>query len=301
MKKDNKCINLIKSLADIEIVKTKFLGAGSYGRVYKCTDINGKAYALKLYSEPGILDNEVASLKALAKNHSVKIPEIYFYGKNKNDDCILMEYIEGKNAFINLKLIFAPKKAKKKFADEVIDGLLAIHNIKADKFGFLDNPQYDNWTDYYKVFAQNIYQTAIEKNKQNKFDTYILDAMEKAWKHFDYIFSDAVREACLIHGDLNVMNIMVDKKLKVAAFIDPLNSIYADREYDLFQLRNLTGNLFGLYENYKSKYSVSEKCDIKCAFYSLWNEAMVYINTGKYTKFIMHKAINDMKKELNKI
>lgn len=36
------------------------------------------------------------------------------------------------------------------------------------------------------------------------------------------------------------MNIMADPKtLKLTAFIDPCTSIWADREYDLFQLRNM--------------------------------------------------------------
>ncbi len=54
-------------------------------------------------------------------------------------------------------------------------------------------------------------------------------------------------QACLIHGDLNVMNIMTDKKLHLTAIIDPLESKWADPEYELFQLRNLTGNCFKLY------------------------------------------------------
>ena len=63
----------------------------------------------------------------------------------------------------------------------------------------------------------------------------------------------------------------------------------------------MTGNCFSLYDLYKKKYKVSDKCDIKCAFYGLWNEAMVYLRTGKYTRFIMKTAIKRMKKELKHV
>ena len=102
--------------------------------------------------------------------------------------------------------------------------------------------------------------------------------MREAWKKFDVIFSENVKDACLIHGDLNIANIMVGKKYKISGFIDPLNSMYADREYDLFQFDNLTGKRFYLRETYIKKYGASKYCDVKCAFYGLWNEVYCYIS-----------------------
>jgi fructosamine-3-kinase len=128
----------------------------------------------------------------------------------------------------------------------------------------------------------------------------VLNSLTKAISHFDDIFCCEIGEPTLIHGDLNVMNIMVDDNLIPVAFIDPLNTMFADREYDLFQLKNLTGNVFRLYELYKQKYPVSKNCDIKCAFYALFNEAMVYIKTGRYTRVIMLNTIHNMNKELRK-
>lgn len=68
------------------------------------------------------------------------------------------------------------------------------------------------------------------------------------------------------------LHYICDTKLNPTAIIDPLESKWADREYDLFQLKNFTGKQLKLYETYKNKYSVSEKCDLKCAFYGLFNE-----------------------------
>ena len=298
---DSTIISVIKNNSDIEIASIKYIGGGSFGRVYKCTDKNSKPYAFKVFITPDMAEKEAFALRNLAQCNSIKIPEVYFVTADREKspfDCMLFEFIDGTNAFFNPALFLASKKKRQEFADIVVDAQISIHSIKSNKFGPIENPIYDTWMDFYKPFAQKIYNDAIEKNKEGKFDKYILDTMHEAWKEFDSIFTDEVSEASLIHGDLNVMNIMVNKNLKPVAFIDQLNSMYADREYDLFQLMNLTGERFGLYDNYKSKFEVSEKCDLKCAFYRLWNEAMVYLNTGRYTGFIMRSAINYMKKQL---
>lgn len=119
-------------------------------------------------------------------------------------------------------------------------------------------------------------------------------------KNFDYIFSEPVKEASLIHGDLNVMNVMSDKRLNITAIIDPLECKWADKEFDLFQLRNLTGECFGLYEAYKRKYPVSEKCDLKCAFYAVYHEVYCLISTGTNTEIILAAAVKRLKRELKK-
>lgn len=294
-------ISVIKKNSGIEIKSVKYLGGGSFGRVYKCIDKNSKPYAFKVFLTPDMAEKEALALRTLAQSKYIKIPEVYFVNTDRNcspSDCMLFEFIDGKDAFLNPSMFLASKKKRQEFADIVIDAQLAIHNIKSNKFGPIENPVYDTWMDFYRPSAQKIYNDAIEKNMVGKFDKWILDVMKEAWKEFDNIFTEEVSEACLIHGDLNVMNIMVDKNLKPIAFIDPLNSMYADREYDLFQLMNLTGERFGLYDNYKSKFKLSDKCDLKCAFYRLWNEAMVYLNTGSYTGFIMRAAVKFMKEQL---
>ena len=243
-------------------------------------------------------------MRKLGETHAVKFPEIYFIHKKTQEipvDCVCMEFAEGKNAFTNARMLLASKAEKRRFANEVVTALLKIHSVTNDKFGYIDNPHFDTWLDFYRPFAADIYEKARNAKKEGKFDSYIFETMTAAYKKFGVIFSGDAAEASLIHGDLNVMNVMVDKKCRVTAFIDPLNSMYADREYELFQLRSLTGDLFNLYDTYKSRYKVSEKCDEKCAFYALWNEAMVYLKTGRYTRFIMRAVVKRMKNELKKI
>lgn len=118
------------------------------------------------------------------------------------------------------------------------------------------------------------------------------------WAKYDFIFEGEVTEACLIHGDANVMNIMTKKPFELVGFIDPLDSMYADREYELFQLCNLTGGAFRLYETYKAKHPVSQKCDLKYAFYALFHEINCYLRNGTYTGIIMRSAVMRAKAQL---
>ena len=216
-----------------EAINIKYIGAGSFGKVYKAETKNN-AYIFKIYNKTGIAMKEVNSLKILSRNNAVKIPYIYFVHTSDTafkKDVICMEFIEGKNALFNAKLLFASKKAKQKFAYDVINAMDEIHKIKNAKFGYIDNPAYESWTEFYREFANDIYNKAVIENQNGKFHKYILNTLTQAINNYDKIFDEEVNEAVLIHGDLNVMNIMVDKKFKITAFIDPLNSMYADREY----------------------------------------------------------------------
>ena len=150
------------------------------------------------------------------------------------------------------------------------------------------------------VVSPNL-QKAEEYFSAGELDKKVILAMRAAWDKFDMIFSEEVKEACLIHGDLNVGNIMVGKGYRITGFIDPLNSAYADREYDLFQFDNLTGKRFFLRETYIKKYGASRYCMQKLAFYGLWNEVYCYIKSGVLVNLIMKPLVKNMNKRLAEI
>ena len=197
---------LAENYLGIKTEKFKYIGGGSFGRVYKFFDENSKTtYIFKVYLVDNLAIKEASSLKALSQNSTVKIPAVYFLHIKDDEipfDCLCMEYIEGKNALFNAGLLLSSKKTKRAFANEVVDGLLNIHSIKSPngRFGDVENPQYHSWLEYYKPFAADIYEKAIHANQLGKFDTYILDVMKTAWAEFDSIFSEDVYDPCLIQG-----------------------------------------------------------------------------------------------------
>lgn len=284
--------------------KARYLGGGSFGYVYKVDiDIPPYTIVMKACRCDNMCEREAFELKTLSEDSIIHIPEVYFvYLKDDITpiDFICLEYVSGKNCFTDFSKLFLSKARKRKFADKVTSAMYTWHSKTNDKFGPIQNPTYNNWLDYYKPFAFDILRTARKMVKGGQLEPYFLRTMERAWNNFDFIFIEKVERAGLIHGDLNVMNIMADSRLNPVAIIDPFESKWADAEFDLFQLKNLTGNAFGLYKMYKSKYPTSKNCDLKVAFYAMYHEIYCYIRSGRRTKFNHLRCLLQLKKELKK-
>lgn len=298
-------IKALENKYECKVNSIKFIGGGSFGYVYK-VDIDKEPYTviMKACRTEGICEREAQELALLGADTLIKIPKVLFVCLATAEipiDFICMEFVEGTNCFTDFAKLLNSKKTKQKFADEITTVIHHWHEQTNDKFGLIGNAVYDEWLDFYKPFAYEILECARDLAKSGKLEKKVIYTMEKAWSAFEYIFSEKVETASLIHGDMNVMNIMSDKHLKPLAIIDPLESKWADKEYELFQLRNLTGEMFGLYDTYKAKYPVSEKCDIKTAFYSLYHEVYCYIISGIKVDFILMPLVKRMNKELRKV
>ncbi len=296
---------VIKNHYNCEVRKISYIGGGYFGYVY-CAEIDKEPNKLiiKACLSPDMCENEARDLILLGTDCPVPVPKVYFiYAETKEIpmDFICMEYMQGRDAlsaFNSVKLAFVSKKKKRKFADDIVTAMGEWHSKTNDKFGLTGNAVFDNWFDYYKPFALDILKTA-EKNKA-LFPIEIIDVMNNAWDKFDVIFREKIDTASLVHGDLNVVNIMCDNNMNVTAVIDPLESKWADKEFDLFQLRNFTGSQLGLYDAYKEKYPVSEMVDAKCAFYGLFNEVYCSILADKEMSS-SNMFVRWMKKELKSL
>lgn len=300
----NYAVQVLEKTRSCAVREIRYLGGGSFGYVYLAKiDQAPEKVIMKACRTDGMCAREAMELTTLGKNSQIKIPKVYFthFADDKIPiDFICMEFADGKDCFTNFKHLFKSRKAKQAFADRVTSAMRVWHETKNDKFGLLEDAVFDTWLDYYKPFAEDILVTARLLHQNGKLETRVLNAMERAWRAFDAIFSEPVKSAGLIHGDLNVMNILADQDLHPIAFIDPLDSRWADIEYDLFQLRNLTGERFRLYETYKSKYPVSEKCDLKTSFYALFHEIYCYSLSGHKTNAILMPLVKRMNRELKK-
>lgn len=283
------------------VKKVKYLGGGSFGRAYKVTFKDGKKIVIKFLRAQDMLEKEIYDLNLLLDNCPVKIPRVLFSRNADNEipvDCYGMELIEGKNAVFSIGLMLKSKRKRKQFADEVTTALHKIHSCKNEKFGDTLCPTFNSWVEVYKPFAEQILTQAEKMFANGELPEKVILAMRAAWEKFDIIFSEEITDACLIHGDLNIANIMIGKKHKLSGFIDPLNSMYADREYDLFQFDNLSGKRYYLRKTYIEKYGASKFCDAKCAFYGLFNETYCYIKSGMLVNFIMNPLVKNMNRIL---
>ena len=271
---------VLKKFFDTEITGLKFIGGGSFGRVYKATKSDGETIILKAYYVKGMEETEASQLKILGENTSVTMPKINFTYSDDEITLLCMSFIEGKNA-LDLSFLLKSKVQKENFAKDVIDGMLQWHSVKGEKFGYLENAIYDSWKDFY---IENKVTRDLAGLKK------LMDEGKYSKKNYDLlcrgldIFKEVVNEPespVLIHGDLNIMNIMADPNtMKLTGFIDPCGSMWADKEYDLFQFLNMWGNAYKLYDTYKSRSKMSEHCDFKVAFYGALHENSMRLKGG---------------------
>ena len=95
-----------------------------------------------------------------------------------------------------------------------------------------------------------------ELSEKGKYSKKKFKVLEQAAEFYRNNIKES-ESAVLIHGDLNIMNIIADKKtMKLNGFIDPCNTLWADREHDLFQLLNMWGAVFICTKYTNKKYYV---------------------------------------------
>lgn len=293
--------SIITEKLNKEAVKIKFIGGGSYGRVYKVFLSDGETIAVKGYKLQKMHTEEAYQLDFLAKNTSVKMPAVLFTYEDDNTAILAMSFVEGKNV-LNPVYLLKSKIQKQRFADEVISGMLEWHSVTNDKFGSLSNPTYDSWYDYYKLERQEPWLKSLKELSDNgNFSKKKMQLLYDATKIFNELPKENATPV-LIHADLNIMNIMANPKMfKLTAFIDHCGSIWADREYDLFQLRNMWGDAYGLYETYKRKYPLSKFTDFRVAYYGAMLEASMRLKGGHVIPLWEDLNFARLKKEMKKI
>lgn len=258
----------------------RFIGGGSFGKVYKCTKSDGEIIILKSYHVSGMEKAEAEQLKLLGANTSVKMPQVYFTHNNDEITVLCMSFIDGKNA-LDPSFLLKSTAEKQSFANDVVDGMLQWHSVKGEKFGYIENATYNSWKDFYMENKVSRDLTGLKKlMDEGKYSKKNYDLLRRGLEIFKEVANEP-ESPVLIHGDLNIMNIMVDSKtMKLTGFIDPCGSMWADREYDLFQFLNMWGNAYKLYDTYKTKCKMSEHCDFKVAFYGALNENSMRLKGG---------------------
>lgn len=286
------------------VLSARYVGGGSFGYVWICAiDREPGQVVMKACRTDGMCEREARELTVLGADTLVPVPRVYFTALADEEtpiDFLCMEVMAGGSCAFDKKALLRSPSRKRRFAEQVTQAQYHWHRITNDRFGLLEDPHYDGWFDFYAPRAEEILKTAETLTAAGKLQPSVLETMRRAYRSFDRIFSEPVTRAGLIHGDLNTANIMVDSSLNLTAIIDPLEVRWADTEFDLFQLRNLTGEAFGLYQTYKKNYPTSNKVDSKTAFYALFHEVYCYILSGQKLDFILLPLVERMRKELKK-
>lgn len=279
-----------------------YLGGGSYGKAYLVEKDGGKRI-YKAVKSIDIATAEFETLKLIKEAAGEFIPEPY--ALHEADERIPIaiieeEYIDGVN-LINPALMFYRKKKRRALAEQVASVISKIRQKTADGFGKVCGEKYSSWTEYYRKFAEDVLSRAKEGIENGLVKEAPVALAKEAFERFDEIFSEPVN-CCLVHGDINIANILVEPKtLKLKGIIDPYGSVFGDPEYELFQLQNMWGDRFFLYETVKSTFGTSANCDLKCAFYALINEIHCALKSGTSIGWFFDYLFKKQMKRLRKL
>ncbi|MDR3293977.1 MAG: phosphotransferase [Clostridiales bacterium] len=262
-----------------KISRIKYLGGGFYGRVFevklRCSDPSEVIVKLHLLNNMG--QSECEEIKILKKYAKVKMPEIYAFvpkATSSGYDAIVMEKIRGKRLD---KIKNLPQKYRAPLAEQIIDNMIAWHDVTNDTFGIVGGRQYATWREYLSAIIDDILLSLKALQKDNGEVELLYNEIKSIGAEVGTVVPDNVK-AALIHGEYNTRNIFVDKG-SVTGVIDPFQAGFADREFALHQLDTLNGRELGLLELYKSKIKLSENFDKKSAFYKLFLELRHHLST----------------------
>ncbi len=289
---------IIEKNMNVKVLSVSSVGKGASGAVF-CAETENEPckIAVKVGNDFQMLYDEKNMLEFLSERVSFKVPKPYFVCREGKKAYLALEFIEGESGK-RLPLICN----KKKLSDSVIDAFMSMQKITNTKFGKYDNPQYDSWYDYYKDFFGEIYEFSADMHKQKKLEDVVVSALDAVGDNFDMIFGNIPNEAVLCHGDFWLPNMMFDyKKGELTGVLDPFDMLWAEKEYELFCFTVTDeSKKLKLYENYKSKNSVSRFCDVKIEIYALCNELNWYSKLGTighdYLVFRSKNLIKEMKK-----
>ena len=284
---------------ELSVKSISRVGNGASGSVYRviCSGVHD-VIAVKVSEHSELMLQEYKMLSFLKEKTESKIPEVYFFDKTENVAIIAMEYIDGVSG-TDKSLKF--RLDRRHLAESIVDNLLVIQQVHNDKFGPYDNAIYDTWQEYYKTFADEIYEFSKLMHSEKNLDDIVMKAVELSYNNFDKIFCDSVSAPTLIHGDYWMPNFIIDKtSMKLLSVVDPFNIMWADPEYELFAMTVGFGKRMKLYEIYKSKVEVSRYCDMKLELYALYSELLWYkklgVITHSYLKMRSKRLIKQMKK-----
>ena len=182
---------LVSEKLDKKVSDIKFIGGGSYGRVYKTVLSDGETIVVKAYRVQGSQYEEAEQLNLLSANTSVKMPKVLFTHKDEKTAILAMTFVEGQNV-LNPLFLLKSKSQKQKFADDVVSGMLQWHSVTNDKFGELSNPKYDTWLEYYKKEKQEPWLAGLkelsEKRKFSKKNLKLLCEATEIFSDYPYLF-----------------------------------------------------------------------------------------------------------------
>ena len=219
---------------------------------------------------PGdMFQKEADGLALLANAGSLKIPEVYAYGKLDGKHYLLMEYIEGSSPNRNYWEYFGSS-----LAELHLNNTNANYGLDHDNFiGKLpqSNEAHGNWIHFF-IHSRLEYQLDLAiKNRMVSSD--FIDRYRQLYTLLPDLLP--TEKPALIHGDLWSGNVMVGNDGNVC-LIDPA-VYYGHREIELAFTQMFGGFADAFYKAYNEAYPLVPGFDERVDIYNIYPH-MVHVN-----------------------
>lgn len=170
--------------------------------------------------------NIVYEVETDSENYFFRFPRDEFWSRTIVKDCEFSQYIYKKTDFNTSKLELQYDNGRPFSMHKKIQGIPL-----ADKLEFLSNEELKNVSDDISKFMYELHSLKFKKNDifsinniglnlREFLDELLIKHVSKEDRKF-WRFSDTINNSqCLVHGDLNLSNILLDANNKVTAIID---------------------------------------------------------------------------------
>lgn len=192
-----------------------------------------------------LIKNEIDILKLLSVYISFKIPNPLHYSLNIQNPFMVYEKIPG----ISLSKCFNETKIsqKKKIANQIADFLSELHSLRLDESSNLKSLSTENYRNYWKNISVEMKKEVFPK----------LNSGQKKW--LNKVFSNFLDDKqnfkftpCVIHGDFDTSNILVDpNNYNITGIIDFEESSIFDPAADFLFFDEGDTFLTQILDNYK--------------------------------------------------
>ncbi|MGN0797116.1 MAG: phosphotransferase [Christensenellales bacterium] len=248
-------------------------GKGFYGRVFKVTlAVAPFVLSVKLFDEPQYMVMQASEQGFMHSLGVVKVPKVLHVLQSQDINALVMEWAEGDNLG---QMPLPEQPIRDAIGWEVVDQAVALHGVTNKTYGYLSGKQYPTWQAFYIDLSLQMLERISSASDRGLLDKEYLDLMTYAYNRFDKIFAEQVKAPSLLHGDLNIGNVIVQNN-SVSALIDPMGVMWGDRELELFQFECSGSDKYDLLDKYFSINPPSKKFSLKNAYYKTFAEANHY-------------------------
>lgn len=199
-----------------------------------------------------------------------RFPRDEFWSRTMVKDCALAQYIYGKTDFNTVKPTLYYDKGRPYSVHIKIEG-----TVLADKMNELTQDEINNISSDIAKFMYQLHNVDIKENKIDEQheshlklvdflnELLVLHVSEEDRAFWNFKEFSKKENDCLVHGDLNSSNVLLDENNNVIAFIDFGFAGYGNKYFDISRIIGRCPEQFkdSIVKNYE-KYS-SEKLDEK--------------------------------------